>query len=315
MRTWDCVVVGETCLDIVAGPLPLDQPLAHRGLVPLESVQAVTGGIVPNAGIALARLGLRTAAMGLVGRDPWGETIRRRLVDERIDVRDLADHDDGSSVTLVLVGADREHTFAFRAGASQRIDRGFLFERLDRFSDAHFALVGYYNLLPRLEPDLPEVMQAIQARGCRTALDTTNGGGTLTGLDCILPHLDLYVPSYSEARQQTGESEPLRILETYRRYAPRAILGVKLGADGALLWEPDCEPLSIAAVAPPGPIVDTTGAGDCFYAGLIAGPARGLPLAKAGRIAAAAGACCVTGLGASAGMRDWDATRKLALID
>ncbi|MFO0902415.1 MAG: carbohydrate kinase family protein [Pirellulales bacterium] len=314
MAAWDCVVCGETCLDLVAGPLPLHQPLAHRGLVPLASLEAVAGGIVPNAGIALARLGLRVAALGLVGRDPWGELIRRRLIAERLDVRDLIEVDDPSSTTLVMVGADREHTFAFRAGASQRIDRRFLLDRLDRFAAARYALVGYYNLLPNLEADLPEVMRAIRETGCRTALDATNGGGSLAGLDRILPHLDLYVPSYSEAQQQTGETDPRRMLDVYRRYAPQAILGIKLGEAGALLWGPGESPVSIAAVAPPGPVVDTTGAGDSFYAGLIAALARDLPLAAAGRIAAAAGACSVTALGASAAIRDWDATVALARI-
>jgi len=313
MRPIDCVVCGETCLDVVAGPLPLDEPLAHRGLVPLEALRAVTGGIVPNAGIALSRLGLNVAALGLVGADEWGETIRRRLAAERIDTRDLVAHPRrGSSVTLVLVGRDREHTFAFHAGASQEIDRQFLLARLDRFAQARFALVGYYNLLPKLEHDLPEVLAAVRATGCRTALDSTNGGGTLDPLDRILPHLDLYVPSYSEASRQTGETDPWRMIDVYRRWGPQAILGIKLGERGALLDAPDGTRVTVAAVPPPGPVVDTTGAGDCFYAGLIAGLARGLSLAEAGQLGAAAGACCVTGLGASAAIRDFDATMELA---
>ena len=55
-------------------------------------------------------------------------------------------------------------------------------------------------------------------------------------------------------------------------------------------------------------MIDTTGAGDCFYAGLIAGLSAGLSVADAGRIGAAAGACCVTGVGASSGLREFKAT-------
>lgn len=312
MKPIDCVVCGETCLDIVAGPLPLDEPLGGRGLVPLDTVRAVTGGIVPNAGIALARLGLRVAAMGLIGDDDWGRTIRRKLDVERIETTELAiDSHRSTSVTIVMVGRDREHTFAFHAGASQAIDRQFLLERLDCFQQARYALIGYYHLLPRLEMDLPEVLAAIREQGCLTALDATNGGGQLEPLDRILPHLDLYVPSYAEASGQTGESDPLRILSVYRRYAPRAMLGVKLGERGAVLSGPEGEIHWIAPVPPPGPVVDTTGAGDSFYAGLIAGLVRGLPLPQAGRLAAAAGACCVTGLGASESIRDFDATWAL----
>ncbi len=58
--------------------------------------------------------------------------------------------------------------------------------------------------------------------------------------------------------------------------------------------------------------MDTTGAGDSFYAGLLTGLLRGMTLAEAGRLAAATGACCVTGLGATAGLRNYDETARLA---
>ena len=57
----------------------------------------------------------------------------------------------------------------------------------------------------------------------------------------------------------------------------------------------------IPAVAAPGPVVDTTGAGDSFYAGLLAGLLKGFTLEQAGRLGTAAGACCVTSLGGSTG--------------
>jgi sugar/nucleoside kinase (ribokinase family) len=70
--------------------------------------------------------------------------------------------------------------------------------------------------------------------------------------------------------------------------------------------------VDVAPVKPPGEVVDTTGAGDCFYGGLLAGILRGLSVAEAGKLAAAAGACCVTGLGATTAIRGYDETAKLA---
>lgn len=312
-RPTDCVVCGETCLDIVARPLPLDRPLAEHSLISIESPAAVTGGIVPNAGIVLAKLGRRVAALGLVGDDEWGRIIVGRLAAAGIDTRSVTRLSTiGSSVTVVLTGADGEHTFAFYPGASQRIDKSYCLDRLDVFAQAKFALFGYYNLLPNLEGDLPEVLAAIRATGCRTALDATNGGGNFTPLDRILPHLDVYVPSYSEARGQTGCDDPVAILRAYRRCGADALLGIKLGERGAVLSPRDEEYCWIKAVAPPGPVVDTTGAGDAFYAGLIAGLLAGFDVHAAGSLGAAAGACCVTGLGGAAGIRDFAHARELA---
>ena len=130
-------------------------------------------------------------------------------------------------------------------------------------------------------------------------------------LDRILPHLDVYVPSLNEASHQTGLADPRAILDLYRGCGAAGLVGVKLGSKGVLLSPAAGEYIEIPAVAPPGPIVDTTGAGDCFYAGLLTGLLRGLDVRSAGLLGAAAGACCITALGATAGIRDFAATAKL----
>ena len=95
------------------------------------------------------------------------------------------------------------------------------------------------------------------------------------------------------------------MLQTYRQFCPTGLLGVKLGSRGALLQTPDGCWIDVEPIAPPRPVIDTTGAGDCFYAGLIAGLVRGLSPADAGRVAAAAGACSVTAVGAANAMETY----------
>jgi len=58
---------------------------------------------------------------------------------------------------------------------------------------------------------------------------------------------------------------------------------VKLGAQGALLSPAAGQYVSIDCLPPPGPVVDTTGAGDSFFAGVLTGLLRGLGIEQCGR--------------------------------
>jgi sugar/nucleoside kinase (ribokinase family) len=102
------------------------------------------------------------------------------------------------------------------------------------------------------------------------------------------------------------------MIEAFRAAGAGGFLGIKRGQRGALVSPRAGELIEIPAVTPPGPVVDTTGAGDAFYGGLLAGILRGLPPADATRLAASAGAVCVTGLGATTAIRSFDETAQLA---
>ncbi len=312
-KQFDCVLCGSCVADLLVRPVPLEVPIGGGRLFKTQPIEVVTGGIVCNAGIALARLGMKAAAFTYVGRDDWGTIVRRRLEAEGVDCSRLLTHPTAAtSTTAVLIDPSGERSFAHCVGAPKLLDRSLLLANLDVFAHSRMFLLGYYSLMPNLDGELPEVMAAIRQTGCRTAMDTAGEGGGMQPLDRILPHVDVYVPSRDEAARQTGESDPRRMLDVYRRCGAPGVLGVKLGSKGALLSPAAGEYVEIAAVAPPGPVVDTTGAGDSFFAGLIAGLLKGYDVDQAGRLAAAVGACCVTGYGATAGLRDFAETARLA---
>ena len=311
-RKTDCMVAGIACVDVILQPIPLDRPLGNERDYHLSPIQAVTGGCVPNCSIAMSRLGLNVGALTMLGDDLWGQLIRNRLSEEQVDCTCVIDQSDiATSVTAVLIDEHGEHAFAYDPDAYRKIDHHLFFDHMDSFSESQFVLIGYYPLLPNLQSQLPEVLCEIRKRGCRTALDAADGGGTLQPLDRMLPHLDIYIPSQREAESQTGETDPQRMIRVFREYATDALLGIKMGANGVLLSPSREEFLEIKPVTLPGPLVDTTGAGDSFYAGFITGLIRGLGTEQAGRLGAAAGACCVTGLGASEGVRNFENTWKL----
>lgn len=309
----DCILCGEICVDLAVHPVDRSRPLGDIHTQHVNPILTGTGGIVPNSGAAMSRLGLKTRAFCCTGNDWWGQLLRDNLAAEGIDTSLVMSCDDvQSSVTVVVGGDDGEHTFLYHAGASRKFVRSVIELRVDAYADSRYALFGYYALMPEVEDDLPDLFAQIRQTGCRVAMDAAGGGGSMSPLDRILPQVDIYVPSLTEGQSQTGCTDPKSMIEAYREHAPDALLGIKLGEQGALLSPGKGEWIEVAPITPPGPIVDTTGAGDCFYAGLIAGLARGLSLADSGRLAAAAGACSVTGVGAIAGLPDRSTILKLA---
>lgn len=309
----DCVVCGSCVVDVLVRPVDLSSPIGGGKLVRTEPLVLTTGGIVSNAGITLARLGMRTAAFTYLGDDAWAEVIRQRYAAEGIDASHLrALPGEGSSTSAVLIDSEGERSFMHAVGAPKRLDRAAFLDQMDLWRRSRAMLLGYYPLLPSLIDHLPEVLAEIRAAGCMTALDAAGDGGTMQPLERILPHLDLYVPSLDEAQHQTGLEAPREIIAVYREAGAKGLLGVKLGAEGLLLSPQPDEWVKIAPITPPGEVVDTTGAGDCFLGGLLCGLLRGMDVADAGRLGAAAGACCVTALGATEGVADYRQVATLA---
>ncbi|MGB8853174.1 MAG: PfkB family carbohydrate kinase [Pirellulales bacterium] len=310
---FDCIVCGTCVADILVRPVPLTEPVGGGRLFHVEPIEATTGGIVCNTGIAMRRLGMRVAAAGLVGADPWGDLVRARLTQEGIDTTVLESHpSQATSTTAVLIDPSGERSFAHHVGAPATLDLAFFRRVAPQWSRSRAALVGYFGLLPAVEPVLAQSLATVRAGGCLVALETGGSGGTLAELVPALPSIDLYVPSLDEAAHQTALHDPREIVACYRSHGAAGIVGVKLGTKGILLSPAAGAFIDIPCVPAPGPVADTTGAGDSFLAGLLTGILRGMPLREAGILGAATAACCVTGRGAIAGLRSLEETLAVA---
>jgi sugar/nucleoside kinase (ribokinase family) len=311
-RDLDCLVCGTCVADILVRPVPLSQAVGGGRLFHVDPIGVTTGGLVCNAGTAMRRLGLRVAAASILGGDLWADVVRSRLAAEGIDTQPLERNPAiATSTTAVLIDPTGERSFAHHVGAPATLDLAFIRRQAAHFRRSTFALVGYVGLLPALEPALAETAAAIKAEGCLVALETGGSGGTLATVAPALPHVDLYVPSLDEAAHQTGLTAPHEIIDCYRRHGAAGLVGVKLGTRGTLLSPTAGDLIEIPCLPAPGPVADTTGAGDSFLAGLITGLVRGMPPRQAALLGAATAASCVTGVGATAGLRSFADTMRL----
>jgi sugar/nucleoside kinase (ribokinase family) len=306
----DAAIFGLIVADVIAEPMDLRKPPKPGGLAFTNSVQLTTGGNVCNTGIAMAKLGMKVAAAGLVGRDVLGAAVTERLRQQGLDTSAVFTSDRGqTSATVVAVEPGGERCFFHTPGVTKLLDPAAFRQCFPIFRQCKYVQVGYFGLLPALTPELPALLRELRAAAPQTKinLETVTPVGPWEQLEPIVPHVDVFVPSRGEAVDLTGERDPMKMIAAFRRHMPRGLVGIKLDADGCLLDDGSGR----GAVMIPAykiNVVDTTGAGDTWFAGLLTGLIRGMPLEQAGRLANRTAADCCTALGASAGIRTFDET-------
>ena len=145
-KEFDCVLCGSCVADILVRPVPLGVAIGYGRLLHAEPITVTTGGIVSNSGIAMSRLGMKTAAFSYVGRDDFAAVIRRRLESEGMDCNLLLTHPTAAtSTTAVLIDPNSERSFAHCVGAPKLIDKSLLLANLDVFARSRMMLIGYYG--------------------------------------------------------------------------------------------------------------------------------------------------------------------------
>jgi sugar/nucleoside kinase (ribokinase family) len=290
--------VGGTLADILARPV---QAMPGPGRIELvDEMKLAPGGCAVNSASALARLGVPVRLVGRIGRDGLGDFLARTLAERGVDIAGLARSDTGTSASMVFVSPGGERCLLHTPGAMGTFDSTDIDWSLAARSRVFF--VAQFGLLGRFDWSAPTALARAREAGMLTALDTVwDATGRLSEkVAPCLPLLDYFLPSYDEARDISGLTDPVAMARSFQDRGVGTV-GIKLGGDGCYLRGPAGDEVTVPAF--PVGAVDSTGAGDAWCAGFIAGLLAGRDLAEAGRLGNAAAACCVTALGAYDGIR------------
>jgi sugar/nucleoside kinase (ribokinase family) len=301
----DAAIFGLIVADLIAEPMDLRRPPAPGGLVHLNSLQLTTGGNVCNTGIAMATLGLNVAAAGMVGEDVLGKALIERMAAAGLDTSAVFTNSAAqTSATIVAVEPGGERCFFHAPGVTPLIDADVFRRCFPIFKQCRWVQIGYFGLLPTLTPELPRILKELReyAPETRIAFDTVNPPASAELLWPILPFVDLFAPSRAEAMALTGETDPAAMTAAFHRHMPAsARVAIKLDAEGCFVEQSIIPAYKVD-------VVDTTGAGDTWFAGLLTGIIKGMPMSRAAQLANRAAADCCTAFGASAGARSFDDT-------
>lgn len=293
------VCAGLLVADIFVPPLP--RVPAAGELIATGDFLFSAGGGASNTAFALRRLGLDVSVVGCVGDDMFGDAVENDLRRQGIDtsgVRRVPGAGTSKTVIVPVEGEDRRYIHTF--GANRELCASDLATLA--FAGADALHIGGFLLLPGLDaPSLAERLSAAQERGLQVVLDVTVPGDapfSLGDVAPVLPHLDWFVLNEDEARVLTGEHEPERQASAFADAGARAV-AVTLGERGAFVLAGGER---FAVLAPQVEVVEPSGAGDAFAAGLIASLLDGLDARTCVARACVLGASACTALGCHDGV-------------
>jgi sugar/nucleoside kinase (ribokinase family) len=207
---------------------------------------------------------------------------------------------------MVLVDPDGERRFVHYIGANARLTLADVDPTM--IEAASIFYIGGSLVLPGIDGEpTAELLSQARAAGVTTFVDTVwdDTGRWMQLLEPCLPHIDYFIPSLPEAQAITGLVDPDEVGRVLLDFGP-AIVALKMGDRGCLVLTREGERIRLPVFDVP--VVDSTGAGDAFAAGFITGVWLGWPLEKTAALANAVGALCVTGVGATGGVRSLEET-------
>ncbi|MDX6261044.1 MAG: ribokinase [Kribbellaceae bacterium] len=333
MTQYDVCVLGSFMKDLVAS--------AERRPLPGETLHGTgfaefLGGKGVNQAIAAARMGARTAIVGTIGDDRYGEEFLELLKTDGVDTDWVVRHPElGTGVGLPLVLPDGSNSIIIVSRANSAITPADV-------EAASSVLTSSAVLSVQLELPVDASLAALQlasAAGVTTILTPAPAGPIDASLAAFV---DILVPNEVEAAALTGlDCDDTQVPVIARRLAdewnlrgcvitlgPRGAYVLDRSGDGAFVVDRSGDggfgPAArrgsstglgreLRVPAHSVPTVDTVGAGDAFCGSLAASLAAGATLADAVRLANAAGALSTTMHGAATSCPDRSAA--LALLD
>lgn len=291
----EILALGELLLDFV--PTRSDMRLSEPGTV----IKTVSG----SAGIfscAAAALGARCGLLGKVGRDPFSRLAVETVARSGVDTSHMVRSEEGQIglAFLEYLPEGRNYQYYRENSVGSRFSAGDLDEKVV----AQAQILHLPGMLLELNESIRgacfEAVAMAKRHGVLVSFDPNIRGELRWGGEArermlrMASQADILKPTLAEARQLTGREDVWEILDVLHGMGPK-LVAISQDKDGALLSAGG------QVVASPGidvPVVDPTGAGDCFAAALCRCVQRDMPLEEAARFCNCVGTLVCTKRGA-----------------
>ena len=262
--------------------------------VRIDAVSEQPGGSAANTIVGLARLGIRTGFIGMVGDDADGARLRMEMENEGVDTRGIGIAPGMTGIAVVLVDRNGERSIYVHSGVNDALS--MTSENLSYAKSAKYLHLSSFAGKNQFEMQKSVLKESEVRISFAPGMLYAQKG--IDALQEIIAQADIIFLNRDEIEMLTGAG--------YRNGAERlseigaAVVVVTLGRDGCYIRTPDAKTAVPAGYV--ARVVDTTGAGDAFCAGFLCGHLNGRPLDECGRLGNRVAARCIEAVGARAGL-------------
>lgn len=290
------VSVGAYIVDVLGRTIE-ELPKGQRSRL-IEEITMTVAGTAGAVSVNLARLGVETSAVGVIGVDALGDFLLHELHRRGVDTTGIrrVEHVQTSATILAIDrNGDRPAFHVIGAnGALGSADTDWI--DLSPFDALH---LGGVSALPGLDgAPAVDLLRRARELGLYVSMDML-GIKRDDAAELVaeyLPYVSLFSPNDLEACALTGCDDPVDAARELRRWGAEAV-AVTRGAEGAVLCNADgIERLPAYETR----VVDTTGCGDAFTSGTVVGHFLGYDDARALQMGIAAATLNAEGLGSAA---------------
>ena len=263
-------------------------------------IQKASGGSTANTMSGLAKLGIETGFLSKIGHDEVGEFFKKQMTDTNVKPQLLTTTTPTGRV-IAMVTPDGERTFATCLGAAAEMCAADIHPDLLDGWDI-FYVEGYLVANPTL---LEKALDTAHTRGMTIAMDMASYNEVAKNRNLLQrlleDRLDIVFANEQEAQALTGMDDPVEALHYIAERCQIAV--VKVGAKGAFIQRGD----EVVTVPPmKANVIDTTGAGDVWASGFLAGLVKGEPLQKCGMMGAIVAKNIIEVIGAKMDDERWE---------
>ncbi len=267
------------------------------------------GGKGANQAVAATVLGGQAYLVGKIGDDSAGRQIVAQLAGKGVDTSMVAmEPGKATGIAMILVDSSGENIIAVAPGANSDVGEDRINAAVDILEKSGGVAVVQFEL--PIETTVAATQKFISMDGITTLINPSPVPSIPMEK---LQGADVMVVNEVEAEEIAGTDRHieshLQALDAARRIAACGIntVIITLGHLGAVMYSGrhsssrhngSTEEYSIAANPPPVRVVDTTGAGDAFMGGLVAGVSKGWTMEESFGYAMRAGAMATTKMGA-----------------